>query len=673
MLAAATMAGALTRQLGWWPLLVVAAIGALIVFGSRPRLALTLLILSLVSARAGPVNIPIEQAGQGRRSLEAVVTGRPTETRFGWTTRIRSGSTPLDAFSDERPPVDLGNQVRVSGLIAGGRNGQVVRHADFVVIARSPPYEIANRLRARILIEVEPTRDRSRALLAGFLVGHTSDLPAADQEDLRRSGLSHFTAVSGSNVALFLGLWTVLLGPLGWTPRRRAIASLVGVLLFAAVTGFDSSVVRAGAMVWVVMIGRLAGMPVDGWTALGVAVAGSVLVAPGLATSLGFQLSVAATAGVMAGAEAVRFRPRWAALALSSSLAAQVSVAPLLIARFGTIPLLSPAANLLAAPLVGGATVVGGLGALSGWDVLITVGAWLARLVLLVSAGASSWPQVGWLGFAVAGACGLVAARSPTWRAPLLAGMAVWLVVGIGPLTAAVEAPAVVFLDVGQGDAALVLSHRATVLVDGGPDPAVLAAALRRFGIRSIDLVVVSHAHADHIDGLEAVLGRLPVGVIWAAFGSHSSPSSEWLGREAGALGIQVVAPGPGMTVDLGDIRIEVLGPLRRYANTNDESIVIEVVGTQRRVLFTGDIEAIAQMDIATPPVDILKVPHHGSDSSDLGWLSEHAGRLAIVSVGANDFGHPSEAVLATLEDVGAEVHRTDTDGDLVVGLDRPP
>jgi competence protein ComEC len=114
-----------------------------------------------------------------------------------------------------------------------------------------------------------------------------------------------------------------------------------------------------------------------------------------------------------------------------------------------------------------------------------------------------------------------------------------------------------------------------------------------------------------------------------------------------------------------------VLAPKRRYAGTNDQSVVLLAVTPAGRLLLTGDIEAVAQQDLGVIAPDVLKVPHHGSDTSDLSWLAGNSGELAVVSVGTgNDYGHPSQAVIETLEAAGATIHRTDQDGDLVLDLD---
>ena len=133
--------------------------------------------------------------------------------------------------------------------------------------------------------------------------------------------------------------------------------------------------------------------------------------------------------------------------------------------------------------------------------------------------------------------------------------------------------------------------------------------------------------------------------------------------------GVPISEPGVGQRWDLGGVTLTVLGPLRRYAGPNDESIVVMVNGLSRSMLLTGDIETIAQDDLGPIHADILKVPHHGGATSEAEWLEEVGADLAVISVGENDFGHPADWVISTLEKSGAVVKRTDRDGDVVVQL----
>lgn len=530
---------------------------------------------------------------------------------------------------------------------------------------------IANRLRRRVLAGLgDAARVPERALLAGFLIGEVGALPAADVEALRLAGLSHFVAVSGSNVALFLGAWWLVSGPLAWRPRRRALTGLLGLAVFVVATRAEPSVVRAAAMAAIVLAGRLVGREVAPGAALGWAVTGLLVVDGLLATEVGFQLSVAATAGILAGLPRWRGRrPIWAWAPVGASVSAQVAVAPLLLVHFGTVPLLAPVTNLVSAPLVTVATALAGIGSLLGSDRVVGTGAFLAGIVLRVARGAADLPQLGTAAVTLVGGLALLAVA---WR-PLRPVMAV---VAAGALLVAMSpvrppgGPAVSFLDVGQGDAILLRGPGGEViLVDGGPDPAVLRDHLRRAGVRRIDLLVVSHLHADHVGGLVGL--RVPVARLWHPPQAGEGPPFDLVLAEQVAAGTLVEVPPVGTVAAVGSFVAEVLGPRRRYASPNDGSMVLRVTASGTVVVLPGDIEAIAQADLGPLPADVLKVPHQGAATSDLDWLAASAPAVAVVSVGRNDFGHPSAAVIGRLEEAGARVLRTDRDGTVTLRLDR--
>jgi competence protein ComEC len=334
---------------------------------------------------------------------------------------------------------------------------------------------------------------------------------------------------------------------------------------------------------------------------------------------------------------------------------------------FGSVPLLSPVTNLMAAPMVAFATMTGGIGTILGLAPVIDAGVVAAGAVLIVARAASSWPQVGPL--VAAGVVGIVwIARIPRLRplAALTAALAI-----AGPLLLASPPPrlAAVFLDVGQGDSTLLLGARGgAVLVDGGPDPVVLITALEKYRVEELALVVVTHAHEDHTGGIAVLPGRRPIGRIWYPGTPHTGEGWEQALTGAFAFGIPVEVAVPGMVAVIDGIRLEVLGPLRRYEGINDQSIVLWVEAGGASLLLTGDIEVAAQRDLGPQRADVLKVPHHGALTSDLAWLAASMPRLSIVSVGENDYGHPSPEVLEVLS-AGSSVVRTDLAGDIVVPL----
>jgi competence protein ComEC len=582
----------------------------------------------------------------------------------------------------EEPPSGLavGEPVEIIGVVDPvpdryrGRAiaGVVDGKADRLGVARNPFLRFGNTLRRVVLGHLDRVRaEPAGALLAGFLIGDTTALPERDSRALRLAGLSHYVAVSGSNVALFLAAWWVVGGPLGLGPRRRAVFGTVGLVVFAVVTRWEPSVIRASVMAGLVLLGRFTGRPITPWTALGGAVALSLLVAPELTGTVGFALSVAATGGIIAGAPLWAGRrpvPVWTVL--GATVSAQIAVGPLLLVWFGSVPLMAPVANLLAAPLVAASTALGGLGAVFGIDGLVGAGTSLAAIVLAIARTTADLPQLG-VGWSTIGAvAGIVAVRA-RWLRPALAGfVAVAVLSSIAP-AGPPRVATVHFLDVGQGDATLFHDPAgATILVDGGPDPEVLRSHLRRHGVGRIDLLVVTHLHADHTTGLLGLTDSISVGVVWHAPQEGGGGAFDEFLAESREAGASVEVPDPGDTIVVGSLRVEVVAPVRRYADPNDGSIALLVTEPGgATVVMSGDIEVTAQRDLGPLRGEVMKVPHQGAATSDLDWLTASAPKVAVISVGPNDYGHPSSDVVAVLEAAGAIVLRTDRDGTVTLPI----
>jgi competence protein ComEC len=350
-----------------------------------------------------------------------------------------------------------------------------------------------------------------------------------------------------------------------------------------------------------------------------------------------------------------------------------VAVAPLLLGHFGSIPLVSPITNLVSAPLVAMATMVGGIGAVAGAWPLVEVAAAVAGVVLVVARAGAEVGQIGWTGFAL-----VLAILGAAWRYRGLRGpVAVVSVVAVGLSLIPAgppDRPVARFLDVGQGDATLFQGPGGeTILIDGGSDPRVLRSHLRQRGIRRIDLLVVTHRHADHSAGLVGITRTVPVARIWHPPQLGESSPLDAVVAEVVASGALAEVPSVGDRVGVGEFEIRVLGPLRRYASPNDGSIVLLVEARQHRVLMTGDIEAIAQAELGPISADVMKVPHQGAATSSLEWLDASRPAVAVISVGPNTFGHPSLDVIGVLENGGALVRRTDREGTITISLDRSP
>ncbi|MEZ5176629.1 MAG: ComEC/Rec2 family competence protein [Acidimicrobiia bacterium] len=535
---------------------------------------------------------------------------------------------------------------------------------DEVVAARASPNPLVgggNAVRRAVRDRYNGAH-RADGLLSGFLTGDTDRMLAPDTEDLRRAGLSHFVAVSGSNVSLFLAMWWIVTAPLSIHRRLRALVGGVGLMLFVVVTRWEPSVIRAGVMAAVPLVGSLASVPVDPWMALGVAVTILVLASGHLVLSVGFQLSVLATAGVLGGLALARGRrPRWLFVPLFATVGAQMAVGPLLLAVFGTVPLFAPVTNLFAGPVVAASTVVAALG------VIVPPVAHLARFggstVLWIAAMAADGPQLG-----AGGVTCVAAAVGGLWiravRPLVIAGVIVVVAAGAPWSIAWPRVATLTALDVGQGDAILIQDPSGSaMLIDGGSDPRVLDSALRRHGVRFIETVVVTHNDNDHAGGLADLVASNSIGTLIVS--AYAPDSSLVTAARDAAITVRTVRAGARLAV--GATPIRVVAPSRRFASDNDGSIVL-MVDTGISVLLPGDIEAVAQHELPPLHPEVMVVPHHGSATTDLDWLADTVGDRAILSYGPNRYGHPHPTVVELLGDLGVTVART-PEGDISILL----
>jgi len=322
-----------------------------------------------------------------------------------------------------------------------------------------------------------------------------------------------------------------------------------------------------------------------------------------------------------------------------------------------------------------------------------TAASWCVAWIVLVAEQGARLPgaAVGWGAGPPALAVLTLACLAVAWVAPRLlrhpvTGLAssalLVLTVVSAPPTPGWPAPGWVLAmcDVGQGDA-LVLHVGAGqgVVVDAGPDPAAVDGCLRRLDIREVPWLVLTHFHADHVDGLRGVLSGRSVGEVLVTSVSDPAEGAADVAVAAAEAGVPVRVPTYAETRTVGPATVQVLWPPADPARVaaegsvaNNASLVLLVDVAGVRLLLTGDIEPEAQAALArTWPglrVDVLKLPHHGSRHQDLDFLSALQPRVVVVSVGAdNDYGHPAAEALDPFAAAGAEVLRTDVEGDLLV------
>ncbi|HSS04136.1 MAG TPA: ComEC/Rec2 family competence protein [Solirubrobacterales bacterium] len=575
--------------------------------------------------------------------------------------------------------------------------------------------------------------EREAALARGFVLGEDEGIDSRTADDFRRSGLSHLLAVSGQNVALLALLAMPLLAALGMPLRARLVWVLGLIAVYVPLAGAGPSIQRAGIMGALSVLATLAGRRASRFYALLVAAVALLVLEPGIAADVGWQLSFAAVLGILLLAAPLReaigrrigTRGWRRALAEGAALtiAATLATAPLIAFHFGALSTTTLIANLLALPAVAPAMWLGMLAAAAGQvpgfpaEALNAVNALLLAYIAQVAAwcGRPSWAYLhlrlglaGLLGSYLAIAAGALlalrlsrhrrlatlrkrksadgpqselrvrfAARRPGIGCVLAAGLAVLgLAWGLtAPDGDRDPVPSgglrVSVLDVGQGDAILLQPAGApAVLVDGGPPGDGLESDLRAAGVARLGAAIVTHDQSDHAGGIRELLGAIPIErLLYGVLGRSTL-------AEARAAGVSTRRLAGGSELRSGRLRLDFLWPppelLAEPSRDEDPNhLALVALARWRRfsMLLTADAEA-ESTPLDPGPIDVLKVAHHGSDDAGLGALLDRTRpRLALISVGA---GNPfGHPTPATLATLVAHGVRTlRTDRDGTVVID---
>lgn len=234
------------------------------------------------------------------------------------------------------------------------------------------------------------------------------------------------------------------------------------------------------------------------------------------------------------------------------------------------------------------------------------------------------------------------------------------------------------FIDVGQADAALVLCDGESLLIDGGnaEDSSLMYAYLKEHGITHLSRIMATHAHEDHVGGLAGALNYATVDVAYSPVTEYDSKAFQNYVKALSKQGITVTVPTHGDSFTLGSAHAEILGPIATSDEPNNTSIVLRITYGNTRFLFTGDAETLEENGILDAgyniSCDVLKVGHHGSDTSTgYRWLREAAPSYAVISVGSqNSYGHPTESTLSKLRDAEVITYRTDLQGHIICTSD---
>uniref|UniRef100_UPI0016176606 ComEC/Rec2 family competence protein n=1 Tax=Allocatelliglobosispora scoriae TaxID=643052 RepID=UPI0016176606 len=599
-----------------------------------------------------------------------------------------------------------GQRVRTTGRLGAARGGDL--RAAVVTVSAEPmlmgaaPWvqRAAGGLREGLRQACAGLDPRPGGLLPGLVVGDVSRLSPEVAQDFVDTGMTHLTAVSGSNVAIVVGALLLLARWCRAGPALTAMICAIGVVGFVILARPSPSVLRAAVMGGLALIALSSGRNRAALPALAATITLLIVADPELAADAGFALSVCATAGILLiapgwrDALVARRWPRAVAEAVAVPAAAQVACAPVVAAISASVSLVAIPANLIATMAIAPATVLGvAAAALSTvWPTGAAFVAWLG-----------GWPCWGLVLVAGTGADvpgGLVPWPDGTPGALLLAGVTVLAMLGfrhrilrrlavvvllagvVGALPIRLLAPGwppegwvVVACDVGQGDAlVLPAGPGRAIVIDAGPDRAAVESCLDALDITEVPLLIVSHFHLDHIGGIAGVFAGRRVSAVLTTGWPEPVEGRESVARAAAAGGAALRVGVAGEVLTVGEVTLRVVGPVVPLHGTrsdpNNNSLVVHATVAGVGILLTGDAETEEQEELVgvVGRVDVLKTAHHGSAFQSPELLDASAPRVALVSVGTgNDYGHPNVALLTRLTRAGARVVRTDLDGDIAV------
>ena len=623
--------------------------------------------------------------------------------------RIEDGQTsyrlriPIRVITQNKRVVGLlpGQTVRAQGALRSSKEARVA--AMFLIrgdiVVETKPSTWASALGSiRTHLRTLCGKDDAGALIPGMVLGDTSLQNADFKNAMKRSGLTHLVAVSGANFAIisFFVLWCMQ-----WifrSLRVRLIFTSVALASFIALVRPSPSVLRAAAMASVVLFARGSGRRSDPLPALGFAIAAVVIADPWQARDPGFALSVLATAGLLLlapriGAWLGRFIPSFLANALSPPISAVVMCVPILIALSGYLGPMTVVANLLAAPMVAPITIIGFLAALiSPFSAPIS-----SILILLIRLPAS------WIAGVAHWSGSFPVIQITKGLGGFIAGLVILLVLGAGivllRMSHKLPIGILVFVvltfawlgqwprgdwqvancDVGQGDSLVVnLGNHRGVVVDTGPDPVLEDRCLKQLGIDSVPILILTHFHADHVEGVAGLIRGRSVAQVWVSNNNEpvfeSGRAFAWLrkiprvvayrGTTATVMGSRGAITIKSLWPDDGSHSFEAL-PGDGSA-INNSSVALEITGGDFSLFVAGDLEPSAQQEIlaSVHHVDIYKVSHHGSAYQNQALMARLSPAISLISVGAgNAYGHPASQTLTALTRLRSKIYRTDKSG----------
>jgi len=582
----------------------------------------------------------------------------------------------------------------------------------------NPAVAFCIKCKQRFQSIIERTLPENQAfLLEGILFGTDERIDSETLENFAQTGLSHLLSVSGYHVGLVAALCLFCSKTVGLGRKAETVLLIVSTLFYAVLTGANPPVLRSVIMIWIFILSRFFNRVYDWQSSISLAAFVILFFDPYALFEPGFQLSFAATWGILYLMPVIyklmSGKIPWAHL-VALTVAAQVSTFPLTTYYFNFFPVLFLPANLIIAPLITLVMLLGGVSVVLGFlwlplaevvnvstglilELIIKTTAVLGRLPFS-SMIVGEPPLIGIILFYLGLIFVMEAIINPDvslkllrlwhlFRKQAVLGFlflfCIMLWTNVLWVNKNLE---VTFIDVGQGDAALIRSPAGrNILIDTGgcisfkecsynSGERVVVPLLKRKGIKNIDLLILTHPHSDHIKGADPVLKNFRVNTLLINPQFCTVPEGKNLISRFALEGVQVkkIIGGEKLVID-ESIVLEVLSPPDdTITDENNDSLVLKVSYKHLDILFTGDAENQALKTITSNypglKAEIVKIPHHGSEDA---WYKEFYQlvdpELAIISVGTNYFGHPNPTVINGLGRLYIPVLTTFRDGAITI------
>lgn len=543
---------------------------------------------------------------------------------------------------------------------------------------------------------------KTSALLSGLVLGIKEDIPRGILSDFQDTGLMHLLAVSGLHVGIIYKMLQELFYYTGLSLKFSFFLQGLLIVFYCILSGLTPSVVRATIMILIVILSNLTLRRYDSLNSLSLAAFIVLLKNPLNLFSISFQLSFCATLGII-----IFYRffenylsklPKFLRESTAAGISAQIIVCPFLAYYFNKVSIIGILTTPLVAPLASTALILGFIASIfsfcflslakilvkvSGFLILIMekIVGFFARIPFSYIIIPQIDPLLIFIYFIfLALSIKVILKKQNTKVKQILVFVMIFTLIIV--LTFRDKSVEVTFIDVGQGDSIFIRTdNNKTILIDGGGIPSgnsetfdigrdIIKPFLYAKGVRSIDIMVLTHFDIDHVQGLLSLMDEMPVGMILYGMPDGSNLYKQMV-NIAKNRKIKVARIGREDKFYIGNVLFEVLHPSKENINytSNDSSVVIRMTYGQAAFLFTGDLEHLGEKEVLTSyndiQADVLKLGHHGSrTSTSKEFLDAVNPKFAVISVGKdNNFNHPSLEILNLLKNKSIKVLRTDIQG----------